>query len=337
MVDDIIKNAIEIEVKNQVESYVNKYENLKINYDKLNKDYENLKLEKNEMLNNLNQLEVIKGISKNINVDNIEEAIISNFNYKPQIISFRGMDSNKIPMWFEILSRYFDYKEEILNLFNIFNIEYPEWAKDIILPSHYNKEQLKLCLEKSHKMYVCNGQIYDGNMGFYYTYHRKHNFNLENVFKYESYVEIPFQLLLKNKLLIEDNELFNLLLDKIYNEASHISYFMKIVEYQDVPIDKVLKLLAPNKNGSVNYKLIVKKYPEILKDERIGNSLKHGISEYNGSELYLLKFNKDIQKQYLLNRENKDLKFVELIDKSTEFNSEEKAELIKVCYMNTIY
>ncbi|KOS61487.1 hypothetical protein FJQ98_16395 [Lysinibacillus agricola] len=336
MVNDVIAKAIQMEVEAQVESYVGKYENLKKNYVKLSDDHIKLKAESSELLSKLKQLEAIKSFSDNITIETIESAVICNLNYNPTDISFSGMRSEEIPMWFKILCRYFDNKNEILNLFNIFNIEYPNWAKDIILPSHYNKQQLKLCLNNSGQLYVCNGQIYEGNMGFYYTYHRRHNFDLETVFKRESYVEIPFQLLLKNKLLIEDDELFDLLLEKLHNEASHISYFMKLVYYQDVPIDKVLKLLSPTKSGAINYKSIVGKYPELLKSEHVGESLKQGISENGYSELYLLKFNKEVQKEYLLNRENKDLKFVELIDKSMEFNTEEKAELIKLCYMNKV-
>jgi len=336
MVNDIITNAIQMEVNAQIESYINKYENLKKNYENLNEDHIKLKAENNELLSNLKQLETIKSFSNSITIDTIESAVICNLNYKPRDISFSDMDSEQIPMWFKILSCYFDNKDEIINLFNIFNIDYPVWAKDIVLPSHYNKEQLKLCLKNTQQLYVCNGQIYDGNMGFYFTRHRNYKFDLEKVFKSESYVQIPFQLLLKNKLLIEDDELFNLLLEKLHKEASHVSYFMRIVEYQDISTNKVLKLLAPTKNGSINYKSIVKKYPELLKEEHIAKSLKQGISENRYSELYLLNFNKEIQKEYLLNRKNKDLDFVKLIDGSTEFNTEEKAELIKSCYMNMI-
>lgn len=334
MINDIIQQAIQTEVDSKIEKYISKYNKLEKDYLKLQESYEKIKSENSKLFLDERKLNIIEVLSSKININSIEDSLLDNLDYTPDSISFDGMDSNRIPQWFKILVKYYHYKDEIFNFFDIFNIEYPIWAKDIVLPNNYNKEQLKLCLENTGQMYVCNGQIYSGNMGFYYTYHQKYQFKLEEVFKNESYVEIPFQLLLKNKLLIEDDELFELLIENIYNNRSHVSYFMKIVEYQDVPVDKVIRLLSPDKNNSINYKSIVKKYPLILKDSLVGNSLKNGISEYSGSELYLLKFNKDIQRGYLLNRKKDDNDFVGLIDKSTEFTSAEKAELIKQCYIN---
>lgn len=132
MVNDVIAKAIQMEVDAKVEEYVSKFENLKKNYGKLNDDHIKLKAESSELLSKLKQLEAIKSFSDNITIETIESAVICNLNYKPTDISFSGMRSEEIPMWFNILCRYFDNKNEIINLFNIFNIEYPNWAKDII-------------------------------------------------------------------------------------------------------------------------------------------------------------------------------------------------------------
>lgn len=339
MINDIVTKAIEEEVKLQTRQATSKYEQIKNKYNKTLDEVERLKVKNEELEMQLNKGDLLNSISANISIENIEEVIISNLNFKYEHIAFDGMDSEGIPEWFKILCRYFDNKEDVLNVFDLFNIEYPNWAKNIVLPNQYDRTTLELCLSRVDKLYVTNGQIYDGNMGFYYQQFKAKKFNVAEVFNSNSYVSIPYQLLLKNKLLIEDCELFNVILQNLYNNRSHAEYFLKVVEYQDVPLEKVKLLLAPNKHGKITYKSVLKKYPQLLKDDKIGDKFKSQISEYFGSELYILKFTKEIQKEYFLKRKAKrsnydTYDFVKLIDSSDELVIEEKAELIKQCYLN---
>jgi len=335
----IIEEMINQEVEARVANYTSKYEQLKEQHKKVLSELQQEKNRNKDLKTGANQFELLSSLSDNIDAENIEEIVIANLGYKYENISFGGMNSEHIPQWFKIICKYFDNKEDILNIFDLFKIEYPHWAKDIVLPSHYDKDDLEFCLSRINKLYVTNGQIYEGNMGFYYAQFSGRKFNLKDVFNKNSYVSIPYQLLLKNKLLVEDDTLFEMILNSLYEDRSHASYFMKIVEYQNLDIEKVKKLLKPNRHGSITYKSVLSKYPQLLKDYKIGSKFKDHISEYSGSELFVLKFSKDIQKEYFLKRNSERDKystfdFVKLIDQSDELSVDEKAELIKQCYLN---
>lgn len=333
MVNDIISNAIEQEVEKRISDILETNEKLKLKCERLGMDNSMLRgeiLRLNKLIGTSN---LLQSFTSNINIDNIEEIIISNLGFKCERINFDGMNSERIPEWFKILANYNSHKEYILQLFELFNIEYPEWAINVTIPTYYSKDELLLCLEKTNQLYVCNGQICSGNMGFYYLEHMSQKFNLTEVFKKSSYVQIPFQLLLKNRLLIEDEEVFDELVNVVENGRTHSEYFLKINDYQDLPTEKVLRLLNPKKHDKSLFKGIFKKHPELLKDREIGNMFRSSISDYYGSEFYVLRFNKDIQKNYFLKHEFRGQEYVDIISKSDVFTKEEKAELVKQCFL----
>lgn len=336
MINEKLEEFLELEVQKRLYRKVKDYEYVLNELSTVKEKLNNLLLENKELNKLKNKLNIIKYFTEKINIDNIEQLIISNLYEKSDDMELNGMYSEYIPKWFSILTHYHKYKNEIINLFDIFNIEYPQYAKQFKLPNYYNKEELLKCLNNCGKLYVTNGEMFKFNMGFYFRQFNSYLFNLDKVIKNNSYISIPFQLILMNKLIVEDDEIFNLMVELIKNDRLHSSYFLKIVEYQNLPYDKIKKLLQVNKNGRINYKSIIKNYPELLKESDIANDLKEGASTNKYDELYILKFNKDIQLEFFLGIKDIDKmnKIFELIHFSEEFTNLEKSELISQVYMN---
>jgi len=336
MINEKLEEFLELEVQKRLDDKIKGYECILNELSTVKEKLNSLILENKELNKLKNKLNIIKSFTEKINIDNIEQLIISNLYQKSDDMELNGMNSEYIPKWFSILTHYHKHKNEIINLFDIFNIEYPYYVNQFKLPNYYNKEELLKCLNNCGKLYVTNGEMFKFNMGFYFRQFCYDSFNLDKVIKNNSYISIPFQLLLKNKLIVEDDEIFNLLIGLIKNETLHSSYFLKIVEYQNLPYDKLKKLLQVNKNGKINYKSIIKNYPELLKEYDIANSLKQGASTNKYDELYILKFNKDIQLEFFLGITDINMmnKIFELIHSSEEFTNLEKSELISQCYLN---
>jgi len=336
MLNEKLEEFLELEVQKRLDSKVKDYEYVLNELSTVKENLKSLTLENKELNKLKNKLNIIKSFTEKINIDNIEQLIISNLYEKSDDMELNGMHSEYIPKWFSILTHYHKYKNEIIKLFDIFNIEYPQYANQFKLPNYYNKEELLKCLNKCGKLYVTNGEMFKYNMGFYFRQFNSDLFNLDKVIKNNSYISIPFQLLLKNKLIVEDDEIFNLVIELIKNDRLHSEYLLKIVEYQNLPYEKIKKLLQVNKNGKIKYKSIIKNYPELLKESDIANDLKGGASTLKYDELYILKFNKDVQIEFFLGVKDVDKmnKIFELIHFSEEFTNLEKSELISQVYLN---
>jgi len=336
MFNEKLEEFLEIEVEKRLNDKIKEYQSISNELSIVKESLNNLILENKELSKLKNKLTIIKSFTEKINIDNIEQLIISMLYEKSDDIELNGMNSEYIPKWFSILTHYHEKKDEIFKLFDIFNIEYPQYSKQFKLPNYYNKQELLKCLNNCGKLYVTNGEMFKFNMGFYFRQFNSDLFNLDKVLKNNSYISIPFQLLLKNRLIVEDDEIFNLMVELIKNDRLHSSHFLKIVEYQNLPYEKIKKLLQVDENGKIKHKTIIKNYPKLLKEYDIANSLKEGASTNKYDELYILKFNKDIQLEFFLGIKDINLmnKIFELIHVSDEFTSLEKSELIGQCYLN---
>lgn len=208
--------------------------------------------------------------TNNVNKENLTEFLtfiftnVTNEAYNNQI--------TKAPEWFYNIVRYWEYKDTLLNLYDLLGIKYDRWILNFKMPYEWNQKQCDLFIKYLGNQYVCNGAIFDNNYGFWLK--ECANKSIEDNIK-KQYSEIPWQLVLKNPLWLED-ENFNKIL-KVVNDRNHGSYFTAIYNYQ---------LLSQNQIELIIDKLITN--PDIKKwDYTVAISFRNLISKLNnGSNLW---------------------------------------------------
>jgi hypothetical protein len=237
------------------------------------------------------------------------------------------------PNWFYLICKYYDNKEDVLKLYDFLGIEYPDWLKTFVIPYEYDEDQLDLFFKNMSKHYVCNGCIYEGNLGFWFNEWHDSQFDPHNYFsKKNSYSEIPWQLILKNSLL-KTEKYFNRIVKEIENNSPHSSYFYAIDKYQkieDDQIDTLVKLAirrSTEKNDPSELVSFLKR--NFTNDIEFLNLYKHKISENSYNVFYLGKFPKEIIIEYIINK-NCSISEKLLLAKKIDISEEELLKLIVI-------
>lgn len=333
-----INNAIEEEVIRRTEDlqreltktterlvhYREKYESLKDKHEVVEKDYEKLK-ELNIVLDTFNK-DNVEGLFELLNLKTTKH------------IDFDGMDTEKIPLWFKMLTLYYPDKEKVLSILDIFDEKYPKWAKTFKLPFDYNEDELDKILNNLGKMYVTNGKHFSSNMGFFYSDIRISEGNIIKRLSRVSYVAMPWNLFLQNPLLTTEkymNKIEELLSNKGYDSIEN--NFYAIQKYQDINpefVDILARNISHHRYSDTKKQFLNKNKDILKKYPKMAEKFKSRMREYNFSEFYYLNFPVNMQKEFLKDLDGNPDEKLKLILKM-EATKEEKVELIKKIYFNS--
>ena len=242
MIIENIKDILEKETKDLIEGLENKIEeDSKRLYDLENQYYDSQS--KNAML--LLQLEEYKAKDNSINTiksmlkvedENILD-ILPLLGFVPVDKTRSGM--NEPPLWFVLLVKFYNEKERLFKVLDIFDISYPKYAKNIKMPYEYNEEELDVLFDNMNNLFVCNGEMLDNNLGFWYNEGKQFLFDAKKLLK-NNYSEIPWQFILKNPLLLTKKYF-----DKIIfclNKDSNSDMFYHLCWYQELNKDQINRL-----------------------------------------------------------------------------------------------
>lgn len=293
------------------------------------------KIEKeNEKLNKLkSQIEMFKVFKELIDENNFFN-FASFVNLKSNNIGITGMESEDIPNWFKLLFKYYEDKEKLFILMDMFNIEYPSWAKEYKMPYDYNEEELLLFADlKKYDRYVTNGCIFEGNIGFFWRNIRSNKGKTRDILtsKYAFDSAIPWQLILLNPLWTKEN-IFNKIIENLKKKQRDSYYFFVIQNYikiSDEQIKEMAKLLPKD-----NFYDVHKKFIEINKNilkiiPELAIKYKDKINDNHYSSFYYLNYPIENQIKFIKNY-NQDRGIYKRFDliKNMDITKEEKLKLI---------
>ncbi len=335
--EDYVLSEFEIKMNSLIEEEVNnKIGLLKEDLAQKNKSINNLIKEKNILQEENNKLknlhsqietfEMFKGL---VNEDNFGK-FLCHFDLEKDSIDFNGMDGENIPNWFKWLLIYYKSKEKLFRLMDLFNIKYPSIAKQIKIPYDYNEKELDIIFKKLHKMYVCNGCIFNGNIGFWNRELRYNQYDFYKLFEKASYVEIPWQLFLRNPLLLSE-KYFDEILDAIKTKKSHSNYFYRLPEYQELSEEQFNKMaeLLPKDTLFDDHKRFIELDKNIIKrNKSISEKFKDKINDNRFSTFYYLNYPVEMQKEYIRNYNKSYYAKIDLI-KKMNITKEEKIEFLQ--------
>jgi hypothetical protein len=224
------------------------------------------------------------------------------------------MDSEEIPSRFKLLFTYYEDKEKLFSIMNLFNFEYPVWAKNYKMPYDYNEEELGLFIDQKYDRYICNGEIFDNNIGFFW---RNVNINKGDTYKIltnkQSFSDyIPWQLVLSNPLWTEE-KLFNKILNALKKKQRDSNYYFAIQNYQVISEDQakeMAKYLPKDKLFKIHKTFINNNKNIIKNNEWLAEQFKHAISDNNYSTFYYLNYPLQIQKEFIMKYKGYESKFI---------------------------
>ncbi|KON87429.1 hypothetical protein AF332_11725 [Sporosarcina globispora] len=337
MLNETLDKLIQEEIDKGIEEIKDDYSRVKSDFDNLRKKLREKTNEVNGLKRLEDQMNVFKTFQDTISKDNIEE-LIHHLNMEQQEIDFNGMDSDRIPVWFKLLCTYYHDKEKIFEIMDLFNITYPSWAKTFKMPFDYGKEELNLVFEYLGKMYVCNGQIFSGNMGFFFTYQNRYNGDLEALFRKESYVEIPWNLLLQNPLLTTE-EYFSKIIKALKEKRYHSEYFFMIQNYQELTKEQV-NLIAEHLPTTQLYSYhtnFLSKNKGIFKVRTdLAEMFKDRIKNNHYSEFHYLNYPIEMQKVFVLKESLSGDRYTFEMVKNMDISVEDKVELLSKIATNLL-
>jgi hypothetical protein len=211
---------------------------------------------------------------------------------------------------------------------DMFNIQYPEWAKEYKMPYEYNQEEIDIFLNTIHNHYVCNGCILKDNIGFFYTEFARNKFNVKECLKH-SYSELPWQLILRNPLLVEEKN-FNKILRLLKKKETHSQYFYAISKYQEISKEQALEMFKCLPKGELFdfHKIFVSKNVFLLRENvELATMFKDKISNNKYSQFYFTSYPLEYQVEYIKNCKYSYYEKLELI-KKMDINKNEKIKLV---------
>jgi len=321
----LVKN----EVDKQVASFKEEYNWYKEKYDEYNQKYLRIHYENEELNKHLQQFEVFKVFKNLINEENFE-GFLSLTALKDTGIRIDGMYSETIPLWFKLLIRYYDDKNTLITLMDLFEIKYEKWIHTYKMPYEYNESEVDYFFDDLKNRYITNGCNFEGNMGFFWqSIMGVKGDTIQNMNKraFSSYV--PWQLFLRNPLLKTD-KFFNRILESLKNNVTNSYYFFRIQEYQDITQEQVLSMIGslPLNNMQESHKKFIENNKNIIKlKPEIANKFKDKINDNHYSTFYFLNYPKHMQISFVTNNKDNYRSKFDLV-KKMEISKEEKIKLL---------
>jgi hypothetical protein len=197
--NDIFEKILEESTKEIQDELIN----IKGQLEDITSKYYNVLSEKEKLQSIVNQNNAFLEFKSLINSDNFG-SILNYFKLKYNNFEISGMDSETIPNWFRWLFHYYEDREKLFVLMDLFNIIYPSWAKEYKMPYDYSEEELEIFINPKYDRHICNGEIFRNNIGFFWK-----NINCNNGDTYKILINtksftdyIPWQLILSNSFCI---------------------------------------------------------------------------------------------------------------------------------------
>lgn len=246
-----------------------------------------------------------------INDDNFD-TILSVLDLKHNNFNINGMHVEDIPKWFKRLFHYYEDREKLFGLMDLVNIKYPAWAKNYKMPYDYSEEELEIFVDHISDHYVCNGCIFDSNVGFFWESLKPCRGDTHKILTKGTYTEIPWQLVLSNPLWSNEN-LFSKVIDCVKANKSNSDYFFTIQKYtkiSDEQANEMFKILPMNNLWDV-HKIFMENNIHLVKGTPIfTEKFGHKICGDFYSTYYYLNYPLEIQKDFIRNHSDFNLQRV---------------------------
>ena len=203
-----------------------------------NKALEEQILRLNDVISDLKGGDLFSKCAKNINETNIGEFLKFIFSNKDNPDS--NNEVTKAPVWFLNLIVYWSNKDLLLQIYDLVGIKYPQWAIEFRIPYEWNQEEIDVWFQTLGNHYVCNGAIYENNLGFWLS-EMQGKTPIQSMRR--QYSDIPWNLFLKNPLLLEEDN-FSKVVNAI-SDGNHGIYFSMLPEYQKLSVEQIERLAIP--------------------------------------------------------------------------------------------
>jgi len=304
--------------------------------DNIRKNNDLLKEENNKLRNEIRQLKdevkLLKDKCKNSLFIDLVSSNITKENFTDFLSVIYKKDyrepwsEEETPLWLGVLTEYYSHKDEIIELFNIFNIKTPSNINNFRLPNDWSEEELDIFFDTMINHYNCNNNSYQYNLRFWGTNSLKPVKEQCN----KNYSEIPWQYVLRNPLLRKEKYLK--LMGQKMTEPNG-DKFAKIYCYQDLNENEVKTIL-----DNIDYTKLVRLQGDIgsfiLKHIHLIDSddfldkiypfiISGGYSKFN----YVKKMKSKHIKRYLLEHKKEALG---LLKENMNLSKEDKQELVQL-------
>ena len=314
--------ARHLELKEELEKVSTQLENTEKELNEL----KTLNLTLKDKYTQLEELNTLKTLVTDVNISNI----LFNFNLKRNKHIIDGMHSEEIPTWFKLLFNYYEDRDRLFSIMDLFDFKYLTWAKEFKMPYDYNKEELKLFIDSKYDRYITNGEIFSENTGFFWETIRVNKGNtheiLTNRKAFSDY--IPWQLVLSNPLWLEE-DMFSIILKALKNKQPYSYYYYAIQNYLTISNDQIkalADLLPTNNLYDIHKKFIECNINIIRENEWLAERYQDVINDNQFSTFYYLNYPLAMQKVFIKKYKGYDSKF-KLVSKM-EINKEEKIKLL---------
>lgn len=189
--------------------------------------------------NQLEAFNTFKSLIKDVNFSNI----LLYFNLKKNNHTINGMNSDEIPSWFKLLFTYYEDREKLFTIMDLFDFKYPSWAKKYKMPYEYNEEELGLFINPKYRRSITNGQMFKENTGFFWRNIQENKGDTNKILTAQITFadDIPWQLVLSNPLWKED-KMFNKILNALYKKENDSHFYFCIQDYQEISKEQVKEM-----------------------------------------------------------------------------------------------
>lgn len=270
-------------------------------------------------------------LKSSVNEENFMN-VIASFKVKKSDIEFsdRHMYHKETPLWMKAVIGFYPDKERVIGLMKYFDIKVPSWAGTFRMPYDFTKDEIEFIVNNIEENSISNGNYYTNNMGFYCDKMKEHQGNVKHKDRWNSRTSFPWQYLLKNKYFLED-DIFELVIDKIEKKKSNYEHFYSLASYQDLSMERksrMMELLSkvdrwydPQKTFvSNNGTLCLKYYPHLAR------SFKEKMSSDSRHTFYFGNFPLNMQAEFI-ERQNHGDKIMLIMNMKVE--KEEKIRLME--------
>jgi hypothetical protein len=330
LLNEKLNEWIEEEIERRCSDLKQEISEVKNKYLEINKLLEDLRKENSKLKQNTNQIEafaIFKSLINDVNFGNI----LLHFNLKRNNYNINGMHSENIPSWFKFLFTYYEDKEKLFSIMDLFNFKYPNWAKNYKMPYEYNEEELELFIDPKYDRYICNGEIFNNNIGFFWEniqYNQGDTYKILTT-KQSFSDDIPWQLVLSNPLWKEE-KLFNKILNVLNKKQKDSHYYYAIQNYQTISEDQakeMAKYLPKDKLYDIHKTFISNNKNIIKNNEWLAEHFKGLISNNQFSTFYYLNYPLQMQKDFIINCNKSYPSKFDLVNKMI-INKEDKIKFL---------
>lgn len=335
-----LNEMFEAEVVKRCNEILQEKENLEAELLSLNEQYSKTKIELAEYKKSFEidkSLLLLKDKLQESNLRQLFNMIGLNRN---KFTLYGGMNDEKIPEWFKLYWDFYPDREQVLNYFDLFSVKYDKRISNLEMIQEASKEFVLSFVKDTSNRYICNGQIFDGNGGFYYESLTGNQFKIQDIItnrkSFSSY--IPWQYLLANPNML-DEEVFDEMCKHIKKKTSNSWYYFDIIKYQKLSDEQLKKMamLLPNRQCDFYdcHKNFIKLNANIIKDcPWLVKNFKSEINSNKYSPFFFANYPDKMQIDFI--KKTSDFKTRLQYVKESSLNKDLKLELMDELYNKEI-